>query len=226
VTRVLLVDDEPQLLRALGINLRARDYEVHTAATGTEALAAAARVLPDVVVLDLGLPDLDGVEVIHGLRGWTNVPIVVLSARRDLADKVEALDAGADDYLIKPFAIDELLARLRSAVRRGASGGGGDEPVVETGAFTVDLARSVVTRNGEVVHLTPTEWRMLEVLARNVGRLVGQKQLLQQVWGPAYETETNYLRLYLVKLRKKLEPEPSRPRHLLTEPGLGVRLQP
>jgi two-component system KDP operon response regulator KdpE len=225
VTRVLLVDDEPQLLRALGINLRARDYDVHTAATGAEALAVAARVLPDVVVLDLGLPDLDGVDVIHGLRGWTNVPIVVLSARRDLPDKVEALDAGADDYLIKPFAIDELLARLRSAVRRG-SAGGVDEPVVETAAFTVDLARSVVTRDGSVVHLTPTEWRMLEVLARNVGRLVGQKQLLQQVWGPAYETETNYLRLYLAKLRRKLEPEPSRPRHLLTEPGLGVRLQP
>jgi two-component system KDP operon response regulator KdpE len=225
VTRVLLVDDEPQLLRALGINLRARDYDVHTAATGAEALAVAARVLPDVVVLDLGLPDLDGVDVIHGLRGWTNVPIVVLSARRDLPDKVEALDAGADDYLIKPFAVDELLARLRSAVRRG-SAVGVDEPVVETAAFTVDLARSLVTRDGAVVHLTPTEWRMLEVLARNVGRLVGQKQLLQQVWGPAYETETNYLRLYLQKLRRKLEPEPSRPRHLLTEPGLGVRLQP
>jgi two-component system KDP operon response regulator KdpE len=225
VTRVLLVDDEPQLLRALGINLRAREYDVHTAATGAEALAVAARVLPDVVVLDLGLPDLDGVDVISGLRGWTNVPIVVLSARRDLADKVEALDAGADDYLIKPFAVDELLARLRSAVRRGAAAGV-DEPVVETAAFTVDLARSVVTRDGAAVHLTPTEWRMLELLARNVGRLVGQKQLLQQVWGPAYETETNYLRLYLAKLRRKLEPEPSRPRHLLTEPGLGVRLQP
>lgn len=224
-TRVLLVDDEPQLLRAVGINLRARGYEVHTAATGAQALEAAARHHPHVVVLDLGLPDLDGVEVILGLRAWTSVPIVVLSARRELGDKVEALDAGADDYLIKPFAIDELLARLRAAVRRGEAGAP-QEPLVETAAFTVDLARSQVVRDGSPVHLTPTEWRLLEVLARNVGRLVGQRQLLQEVWGPSYGTETNYLRLYLVKLRRKLEPEPSAPRHLLTEAGLGVRLQP
>ncbi len=224
MTSVLLVDDEPQLLRALGINLRARGYQVHTAATGAEALRVAARHRPDAVVLDLGLPDLDGVEVIAGLRGWTTVPVVVLSARRELADKVEALDAGADDYLIKPFAIDELLARLRAAVRRGATGPAG-EPLVETAAFTVDLVRSKVVRDGADVRLSPTEWRVLEVLARNAGHLVGQRQLLQEVWGPAYGTETNYLRLYMIKLRRKLEPVPSRPRHLITEPGLGFRLQ-
>ncbi len=224
MTSVLLVDDEPQLLRALGINLRARGYQVHTAATGAEALRVAARHRPDAVVLDLGLPDLDGVEVIAGLRGWTTVPIVVLSARRELADKVEALDAGADDYLIKPFAIDELLARLRAAVRRGATGPAG-EPLVETAAFTVDLVRSKVVRDGADVRLSPTEWRVLEVLTRNAGHLVGQRQLLQEVWGPAYGTETNYLRLYMIKLRRKLEPVPSRPRHLITEPGLGFRLQ-
>lgn len=225
MTRVLLVDDEPQLLRALSINLRARAFEVVTAATGAGALEVASRARPDVVVLDLGLPDMDGVDVIIGLRAWTTVPVLVLSARRDTTDKVRALDAGADDYLAKPFAMDELLARLRAAARRGAAAVP-EQAVVETAAFTVDLARSLVLRDGQAVHLTPTEWRLVEVLARHVGRLVGQRQLLQEVWGPAYETETNYLRIYLAKLRKKLEPEPSRPRHLLTEPGLGVRLQP
>ena len=225
MTRVLLVDDEPQLLRALSINLRARAFEVVTAATGAGALEVASRARPDVVVLDLGLPDMDGVDVITGLRAWTSVPVLVLSARRDTTDKVRALDAGADDYLAKPFAMDELLARLRAAARRGAVAVP-EQAVVETAAFTVDLARSLVLRDGQAVHLTPTEWRLVEVLARHVGRLVGQRQLLQEVWGPAYETETNYLRIYLAKLRKKLEPEPSRPRHLLTEPGLGVRLQP
>ncbi len=225
MTRVLLVDDEPQLLRALSINLRARSYTVSTAGTGGEALALARREQPQVVVLDLGLPDLDGVEVIRVLRAWSTVPIVVLSARRDLGDKIEALDAGADDYLVKPFVVDELLARLRAAVRRGGTGPA-EEPVVVTSAFTVDLRLSKVTRDGADVHLTPTEWHLLEVLARNAGRLVPQRQLLQEVWGPAYRTETNYLRLYLAKLRRKLEPDPSRPRHLLTEPGLGLRLQP
>ena len=225
MTRVLLVDDEPQLLRALSINLRARAFEVVTAATGAGALEVASRARPDVVVLDLGLPDMDGVDVIIGLRAWTTVPVLVLSARRDTTDKVRALDAGADDYLAKPFAMDELLARLRAAARRGGAAVP-EQAVVETAAFTVDLARSLVLRDGQAVHLTPTEWRLVEVLARHVGRLVGQRQLLQEVWGPAYETETNYLRIYLAKLRKKLEPEPSRPRHLLTEPGLGVRLQP
>lgn len=225
MTSVLIVDDEPQLLRALGINLRARHYQVHTAATGAAALEAASRHRPDVVLLDLGLPDIDGVQVIEGLRAWTSVPVVVLSARQDLQDKVEALDAGADDYLIKPFAIDELLARLRAAVRRGGTGPR-EEPLVETAAFTVDLARSKVVRDGADVHLTPTEWHVVEVLARHPGRLVGHRQLLQEVWGPAYGTETNYLRLYFARLRKKLEPEPSRPRHLITEAGLGFRLQP
>ncbi len=223
--RVLVVDDEPQLVRALGINLRARDYEVHVAGTGAQALELAARHRPDVVLLDLGLPDMDGVDVVHGLRGWTQVPILVLSARQDSGDKVRALDAGADDYVTKPFGMDELLARLRAAVRRGALTGT-DEPVVDTAAFRVDLAASRVTRDGADVHLTPTEWHLLEVLARHAGRLVTQRQLLQEVWGPAYETETNYLRLYVAQLRRKLEPDPARPRHLLTETGLGYRLQP
>lgn len=222
---MLLVDDEPRLLRALSINLRARDYQVCIASTGIEALEVARRDRPQVVVLDLGLPDLDGVEVIARLRAWTSAPIVVLSARRDLADKIEALDAGADDYLIKPFLVDELLARLRAAVRRSGTEAL-EEPIVVTAAFTVDLGRSKVVRDGIDVHLSPLEWHLLEVLARNAGRLVGYRQLLQEVWGPAYGTETNYLRLYLVKLRRKLEPEPTRPRHLLTEAGLGLRLQP
>lgn len=223
--RVLLVDDEPQLLRALGINLRARSYEVLTAVSGAAALHMASTHRPDLVVLDLGLPDMDGVDVITGLRAWTTVPILVLSARRDLGDKVDALDAGADDYLIKPFAMDELLARVRAAVRRGGTGPL-EEAIVETAAFTVDLSRSLVVRDGAEVHLTPTEWHLLQALAQHPGRLVSQKQLLKEVWGPAYETETNYLRLYMAQLRRKLEPEPARPRHLLTEPGLGYRLQP
>lgn len=222
--RVLVVDDEPQLVRALGINLRARDYEVHAAGTGAQALELASRHKPDVVLLDLGLPDMDGVEVVEGLRGWTTVPIIVLSARQDSQDKVRALDAGADDFVTKPFAMDELLARLRAAVRRGTQGTPG-EPVVDLGDFAVDLAAGRVTRDGADVHLTPTEWHLLEVLARHVGRLVSQRQLLQEVWGPAYATESNYLRLYVAQLRRKLEPVPSRPRHLLTEPGLGYRLQ-
>ncbi len=225
MTKVLLVDDEPQLLRALSINLRARSYEVVTAATGAQALAAAASEHPDVIVLDLGLPDMDGMDVLHGLQGWSNAAVLVLSARRDTRDKVAALDAGAVDHLAKPFAMDELLARLRAAARRAADARS-DPPTVELAAFSVDLARSRVTRDGAVVHLTPTEWRLLEVLARNVGRLVGQRQLLHEVWGPAYGTETNYLRIYLSRLRRKLEPEPSSPRHLVTEPGLGVRLDP
>jgi len=221
---VLVVDDEPQLVRALSINLRARDYVVHAAGTGAQALELAARHRPDAVLLDLGLPDMDGVEVVEGLRGWSRVPIIVLSARQDAHDKVQALDAGADDYVTKPFGMDELLARLRAALRRGAVGGL-EEPVVDVGAFVVDLARRQVRRDGEVVSLTPIEWHLLEVLARHHGRLVTQRHLLQQVWGPAYETETNYLRLYVAQLRRKLEPVPSQPVHLLTEPGMGYRLQ-
>jgi two-component system KDP operon response regulator KdpE len=226
VTKVLVVDDEPQIVRALRINLTARGYEVSTAASGQEALRVAAAGRPDVVVLDLGLPDIDGGTVIEGLRGWTSVPIIVLSARTDSGDKVSALDAGADDYVTKPFGMDELLARLRAAVRRAATVPSGEEAVVETSAFTVDLAAKKVLRDGAEVHLTPTEWGVLELLVRNRGKLVGQKQLLQEVWGPGYASETHYLRVYLAQLRRKLEPQPSRPRHLLTEAGMGYRFEP
>ncbi|GAA1032511.1 MULTISPECIES: response regulator [Amycolatopsis] len=223
---VLVVDDEPQIVRALRINLNARGYKVITAHDGTAALKAVAETKPDVVVLDLGLPDLDGTEVIAGLRGWTTVPIIVLSARGDSADKVQALDAGADDYVTKPFGMDELLARLRAAVRRSSVvGTDGAEAVVDTGSFTIDLAAKKVLREGREVHLTKTEWGVLELLVRNRGRLVAQKQLLHEVWGPSYETESHYLRVYLAQLRRKLEPEPSRPRHLLTEPGMGYRFE-
>jgi two-component system KDP operon response regulator KdpE len=230
--RVLVVDDEPQLMRALRINLSARRYEVVVAADGAAALEAAARHMPDLVVLDLGLPDMDGTEVIAGLRGWTKVPILVLSGRTDAADKVDALDAGADDYMTKPFSMDELMARLR-ALQRRAESDAADEPIVLIGHFSIDLAAKTVTRRPdapadapEAVHLTKTEWAVLEVLVRNPGRLVSGKQLLQQVWGPSYESETNYLRFYLAKLRQKLEPEPSHPRQLLTEPGMGYRYHP
>jgi two-component system KDP operon response regulator KdpE len=223
---VLVVDDEPQIVRALRINLTARGYRVITAHDGTAALRAVAETKPDVVVLDLGLPDMDGNEVIAGLRGWTTVPIIVLSARGDSADKVQALDAGADDYVTKPFGMDELLARLRAAVRRSAvSSSDGGDAVIETASFSIDLVAKKVRRDGEEVHLTKTEWGVLELLARNRGRLVAQKQLLNEVWGPSYETESHYLRVYLAQLRRKLEPEPSRPRHLLTEPGMGYRFE-
>jgi two-component system KDP operon response regulator KdpE len=225
--RVLVVDDEPQLVRALAINLRARSYEVDAAHDGATALRVAAARHPDVVVLDLGLPDMDGVEVIRGLRGWTRVPIIVLSARQTSDEKVEALDAGADDYVTKPFGMDELLARLRAAVRRAApSGPGEDAATIDAGTFTVDLAAKKVQRGGADVRLTPTEWHLLEVLVRNPGRLVGQKRLLQEVWGPAYGTETNYLRVYMAQLRRKLEADPARPRHFITEPGMGYRFEP
>jgi two-component system KDP operon response regulator KdpE len=223
---VLVVDDDAQILRALRINLAARGYQVLTAGDGAGALRAAADGQPDVVVLDLGLPDLDGAEVIAGLRGWTQVPIIVLSARTDAADKVDALDAGADDYVTKPFGMAELLARLRAAVRRAAVGQADGEPVVTAASFTVDLVAKRVVRGDHEVHLTPTEWGILEQLVRNQGKLVGQKQLLQEVWGPAYGKETNYLRVYLAQLRRKLEPDPARPRHLITEPGMGYRFEP
>ena len=221
MSRVLVVDDEAGLRHALGINLRARGYDVTLAETGADALAAAAREPPDVIVLDLGLPDMDGTDVIAGLRGWTRAPIIVLSARTGQGDKVDALDVGADDYVTKPFGMDELLARLRAALRRAAPAD--DAPVVRTGHFTVDLAAKQVRTADGPVRLTPTEWHMLEVLVRNQGKLVSQRQLLQEVWGPNYGTETNYLRVYMAQLRRKLEPDPSRPRHLLTEPGLGYR---
>jgi two-component system, OmpR family, KDP operon response regulator KdpE len=221
VTRVLVVDDEAPILRALRINLTARDYQVSTASDGTSGLAAMARDRPDVLILDLGLPDMDGIEVIKGVRGWTTTPIIVLSAWGQESQKVAALDAGADDYVTKPFGMDELLARLRAAVRRAAPAP--DEPVVATPDFTVDLAAKRVIRDGADVRLTPTEWQLLEVLVRNAGRLVTQRQLLAEVWGPQYQTEANYLRVYTAQLRRKLEPDPSRPRYLLTEPGMGYR---
>ncbi|MEU9233154.1 response regulator [Streptomyces subrutilus] len=227
MTRVLVVEDEPQIVRALVINLKARKYEVDAAADGAGALELAAARHPDVVLLDLGLPDMDGIEVIKGLRGWTRVPILVLSARHTSDEKVEALDAGADDYVTKPFGMDELLARLRAAVRRAepAAGSGEGEVVVETAGFTVDLAAKKAVREGRDVRLTPTEWHLLEVLVRNGGKLVSQKQLLQEVWGPSYGTETNYLRVYMAQLRRKLEADPSHPRHFITEPGMGYRFE-
>ena len=224
MTRVLVVDDEPQILRALRINLRVRDYEVHVASTGTEALEMAGRYPPDLVILDLGLPDLDGVEVIQGLRGWTKAPIIVLSGRADSVDKVEALDAGADDYVTKPFGVEELLARMRAAVRR--TGAPEDLPRIRLGDLVIDLAAKRVIREGEDVRLTPTEWHLLEVLLRNPGKLLSRNQLLTEVWGPGYADATGNLRLYMAQLRRKLEPDPARPRWLITEPGMGYRYQP
>jgi two-component system KDP operon response regulator KdpE len=221
MTRILAVDDEPQILRALNTNLRARGYEVDLAQTGESALSLAARRHPDLVILDLGLPGIDGVEVIRGLRGWTRVPIIVLSVREREADKVAALDAGADDYVTKPFGMDELLARLRAALRRAAPAE--EDAVVVTPDFTVDLTDKRVSRDGDEVRLTPTEWQIVELLVRNPGRLVSQRQLLQEVWGPQYERETNYLRVYLAQIRRKLEPDPARPRYFITEPRMGYR---
>jgi two-component system KDP operon response regulator KdpE len=222
VSRVLVVDDEPGLRRALAINLRARGYEVTVAADGAAALAAASQNPPDAVVLDLGLPDMDGTQVIEGLRGWTQTPIIVLSARAGEPDKVLALDAGADDYVTKPFGMDELLARLRAALRRVTPAD--EQPIVRTDTFTVDLAaKTAHNGDGAPVRLTPTEWHVLEVLVRNRGKLVSQRQLLHEVWGPQYERETNYLRVYMAQLRRKLEADPAHPEHLITEPGIGYR---
>jgi two-component system KDP operon response regulator KdpE len=225
VTRILIVDDEPQILRALRINLQARQYEVHTAATGAEALQAAGTERPDLIVLDLGLPDLDGVEVIRRLRAWTPVPIVVLSGRMASREKVDALDAGADDYVTKPFSVDELLARIRAVSRRRTEP---DDPAAaRIGLYTVDLANHTVTGDvGETVHLTPIEWQLITILVREPGKLIGQRQLLQEVWGPTYQHETHYLRQYMAQLRRKFEADPARPRHLITEPGMGYRFAP
>jgi two-component system KDP operon response regulator KdpE len=231
VTTVLVIDDEPQILRALRINLRVRQYEVHTAGNGSEALELAAKHPPDLVILDLGLPDLDGLDVIHGLRGWTAAPIIVLSGRTDSTDKVEALDAGADDYVTKPFGMDELLARMRAVSRR--TGSDADVPQFRLGDILIDLAAKRVTKqvneqgaDGADIRLTPTEWHLLEVLLRNPGKLLSQQQLLAEVWGPGYADATGNLRLYMAQLRRKLEPDPARPRWLLTEPGMGYRFQP
>ena len=253
MTRVLVVDDEPQILRALRINLRARQYDVATAASGAQALDEAAAHPPDLVILDLGLPDMDGVDVIGGLRGWTAVPIIVLSGRADSTDKVEALDAGADDYVTKPFGMDELLARMRAAVRRTPAAE--VPPRLRLGDLVIDLAAKRVTRDaggagrarsadgvtaggadpqpdgaggqpdGDI-RLTPTEWHLLEVLLRNPGKLLSHRQLLNDVWGPGYDNAGGNLRLYMAQLRRKLEPDPARPRWLITEPGMGYRYQP
>jgi len=222
--KILIADDDPQMLRALRITLTARGYDVTTAADGTAALDAAIRTHPDIVVIDLGMPGLTGIEVIEALRGWTQIPVLVVSGRSESWDKVEALDAGADDYVTKPFSADELLARIRALSRRPTTPA--SEPIVTFGDVTADLAARVVTRGGLPVRLTPTEWRLLEVLLRNSGRLVTRETLLTEVWGKQYTTDTGYLRLYLSQLRKKLEPEPSSPRYLLTEAGMGYRFSP
>jgi two-component system KDP operon response regulator KdpE len=227
--RVLVVDDEPQIVRALRINLRARGYQVDVAQDGAAALRVAAEHPPDLVVLDLGLPDMEGSDVIRGLRGWTTVPIIVLSGRAGSDDKVTALDAGADDYVTKPFGVDELLARIRAVTRRAASAADpAASAVFQIGGHTVDLASRTVTRGdgGEQVRLTPTEWSLLERLLRHPGKLLTQRLLLREVWGPQYATETNYLRQYMAQLRRKLENDPAHPRHLLTEPGMGYRFHP
>ncbi|MGV9608188.1 response regulator [Streptomyces sp. NPDC003631] len=226
MTRVLVVEDDPQLVRALVINLQARRYGVDAAPDGATALRLAASRQPDVVILDLGLPDMDGVDVLKALRGWTRVPVMVLSARQASDEKVAALDAGADDYVTKPFSMDELMARLRAAVRRTE-----DVPLapettqVETGDFTIDLLAKRVVRHGRDVRLTPTEWHLLEILVTNPGRLVTQKYLLQEVWGVSQSNKTNYLRVYMAQLRRKLEADPSHPRYLITEPGMGYRFE-
>jgi two-component system, OmpR family, KDP operon response regulator KdpE len=222
--RVLVVDDEPTMLRALRINLRVRKYDVTTASTGREALAEARRRPPDAVILDLGLPDVDGIEVIGGLRGWSRAPVIVLSGRIGPGDKIAALDAGADDYVTKPFSMEELLARLRAALRRDDTG---PLPVrVRIGRCEIGLAAHTALDGARAVRLTPTQWRLLEILLRHPGQLVGTQQLLTEIWGPGYERYTHYLRFHMAGLRRKLEDDPSRPRYLLTEPGMGYRYQP
>ncbi|MFT3853856.1 MAG: response regulator [Ilumatobacteraceae bacterium] len=226
MTRILVVDDEPQIRKALSVNLTARGYDVDLAGSGEEGLALAAGRHPDLVLLDIGLPGIDGVEVVRGLRGWSTVPIIMLSVRDAEADKVRALDAGADDYVAKPFGMDEVLARMRAALRRHQPAP--EEATVATAHFTLDLGdKSLRRADGEPPpHLTPTEWAIVEALVRHPGRLVTQRQLLQTVWGPQYERETNYLRVHLAAIRKKLEPEPGRPRYFITEPGIGYRFTP
>ena len=224
MTRVLVVDDEPQLLRALEINLRAHGYLCVTAVDGETALAAASEHHPDIIVLDLGLPDIDGVDVIRRIRGWSQVHIIVLSARHGSQDKVDALDAGADDYVTKPFGLEELLARLRAATRRAAVEA--EAPVIETPDFTLDAGARRVVKDGRDVRLTPTEWKIVDRLIAHPGRLVSQQQLLLDVWGPAYAKDVQYLRVYMAQLRKKLEPDPGAPRYFVTESGMGYRFEP
>jgi len=222
MTRILVVDDDQPLLRALRITLTARGYDVATAFDGASALSVAAQAAPDLVIVDLGLPDMDGVMVVQGLRGWLAAPIIVLSARHAEQAKINALDAGADDYVTKPFGMGELQARIRAALRRATLGD--EQPLITTTAFTVDLsAKRVTATGGDEIRLTPTEWHLLEILARHAGKLVGHRQMLNEVWGPQFETETSYLRVHMANLRRKLEPDPTRPRYLITDPGLGYR---
>jgi len=226
MSRILVVEDEDGLCRALAINLKAHGYTVDTAPDGTSALHAAAKApSPDLVIVDLGLPDMDGMDVVAGIRGWSAVPIIILSARDTQWDKVDGLDTGADDYLTKPFGMDELLARIRAGLRRSTISTSA-EPVVQTPTLRIDLAAHTITRNGEPVRLTPTEWHFLEALLRHSGKLVTGQQLLREIWGPAYTEETNYLRVYMAQLRRKLELDPAHPRHLITEPGVGYRFDP
>ena len=222
--RILIADDDPQFLRALRITLGARGYEVLLARDGQHALEMAIDHKTDIILLDLGMPRLDGVKVIEAVRGWSSAPILVISGRSGSAEKVEALDAGADDYVTKPFSMDELLARIRVLTRRIGQDEVDEEPIVAFGSVWVDLAAHTVTRDGANVRLTPTEWRVLELLIRNEGRLVTRQTMLSQVWGSEHVTDTGYLRLYISQLRKKLEPEPSRPRYLITDAGMGYRL--
>lgn len=221
MTFVLVVDDDPAMRRTLSINLRARDYEVETAGDGRSALQVVEERMPDVVLLDLGLPDLDGIAVLTRLRAFTSVPVIVVSARSESDDKVEALDLGADDFITKPFSIEELLARVRATSRRV----GREEPdlVVEVDGLRLDVTDSRASRGGEEIHLTPTEWRIVEVLARHRGRLVRQTELLHEVWGPKYERQTNYLRVHMASIRRKLEVDPGQPELFITEPGMGYR---
>ncbi|HET9650194.1 MAG TPA: response regulator transcription factor [Microlunatus sp.] len=223
MTTILVVDDDPAIVRTLRINLRARDYDVQLAYDGRTALQILAEEPPDAVLLDLGLPDIDGVGVLRRLREFSDVPVVVLSARHTSDDKVEALDLGADDYVTKPFGMEELLARIRAALRHGQPEPRSESRVITTPTLRLDLADHVATKNGEPVHLTPTEWRLVEVLTRRPGALVRQSDLLREVWGPAYDKESNYLRVFLAQVRRKLEVEPSRPRHFITDPGVGYR---
>ncbi|MDY1005225.1 response regulator transcription factor [Curtobacterium sp. CFBP9011] len=226
--KVLIADDDVQLVRALAVTLGARGYDVVTARDGRAAIDAVITERPDIVLLDLGMPRLDGIGVLEGIRGWSQVPVLVLSGRTDSSDKVDALDAGADDYVTKPFQMDELLARLRALGRRRAPAGGTEAaPTIRIGDLVVDLvAKQVTAPDGPAIRLTPTEWRLLEVLVTNPDRLLTREMLLTEVWGPTHGTDSGYLRLYMAQLRRKLEPEPSHPRFLVTEAGMGYRFAP
>jgi two-component system KDP operon response regulator KdpE len=223
MSMILVVDDEAPILRTMDVNLRARGYDVALASTGTQALTLAGRCHPDAVILDLGLADIDGVDVIRGLRGWTSVPIIVLSARTAEAQKVAALDAGANDYVTKPFGIDELMARLRVALR--VTTPADETATIETEDFTIDLAAKRIRKHGQDVRLTATEWQVVELLARHSGRLITQRQLLEQIWGLT-DAKSNYVRVLMVAVRRKLEPDPAHPRYFITEPGSGIRFTP